>query len=90
MDYLHQYPDGTLRYYASEIILICEEDSAYLNLSKARSRDTAWFILSNDPNKHDNFMRNAPIYTICLKIKNIMASAAECKTGGIFMNIQCA
>ena len=33
-------------------------------------------------------MHNAPIYIMCLKIKNIMASAAEWKTGSIFMTVQ--
>ena len=35
MDYLHQYLDCTLRYYASDMILICEADSAHLVLPKS-------------------------------------------------------
>ena len=33
-------------------------------------------------------MHNALIYIMCLTIKTIMATAAECKTGGIFITLQ--
>ena len=88
IDYIYQYPDITLWYYTSDMILICEADSVYLVLPKYRSRSTVWFVLRNYPNKHDNFIQNAPIYMMCLTFKNTIASAAECKTGGIFMTVQ--
>ena len=88
MGYLHQYLDGTLRYYTSDMILLCEADSSHFVLPKDQSHTAAWFTLSNNPNKHDKVMYNAQIYIICLTIKNITASAAECKTGGTFMTVQ--
>ena len=78
MDYLHFHPNAVLRYYASEMILQGEADSAYLVLPKARSRAAAWFILGNDPTSTPTPMPNAPV----------MSSAAEAETGGLFLAAQ--
>ena len=88
MDYLHQYPDITLC-----ITLVTWSSSAkQIPLTFFLPKDwysaAAWSILSKNLNKHDNFMQNAPIYIMCLTIKNIMTYAAKCKTGGIFMTVQ--
>ena len=88
MDYLHDHPDGVLRYHASDMILQLEADAAYLVLPQARSCAAAWFILGNDPTTHPNPMDNAPIHIMCNTIKNVMSSAAEAETGGIFMATQ--
>ena len=88
MDYLHTYPDAVLRFHASDMILTMETDAAYLVLPQARSRAAAWFILGNDPNTHKQPMTNAPVHVMCNTIKNVMASAAEAETGGIFMATQ--
>ena len=88
MDYIHTYPDAVLRYYASDMILSMETDAAYLVLPQARSRAAAWFIFGNDPNTHNKPMTNAPVHVMCNTIKNVMASAAETETGGIFMATQ--
>ena len=88
MDYLHDHPDGVLRYHASDMILQLEADGAYLVLPKARSRAAARFILGNDPTSHPSPMNNAPIYVMCNTIKNVMSSAAEAETGGIYMATQ--
>ena len=88
MDYLHDHPDGVLRFHASDMILQLEADAAYLVLPKARSRAAAWFILGNDPTIHLSPMSNAPIYVMCNTIKNTMSSATEAETGGIYMATQ--
>ena len=88
MDYLHDHPNGILRYHASDMILVLEADAAYLVLPKVKSRAAAWFILGNDPAKHPVQMKNAPLHIMCNTIKNVMSSAAEAETGGIFMATQ--
>ena len=88
MDYLHYHPNAILRYYASDMILQVETDSAYLVLPKARSRAAAWFILGNDPTSSPTPMPNAPIYIMCNTLKNVMSSAAEAETGGLFLVAQ--
>ena len=88
LDYLHDHPDATLRYHASDMILQVEADSAYLVLPKARSRAAAWFILGNDPSTRPVPMTNAPLHILCNTIKNVMASAAEAEAGGLFLAVQ--
>ena len=88
MDYLHDHPDATLRYHASDMILQVEADAAYLVLPQARSRAAAWYILGNDPTKHPSPTSNAPLHIMCNTIKNVMASAAEAEAGGLFLAVQ--
>ena len=88
MDYIHTYPDAVLRFQASDMILTMETDAAYLVLPQARSRAAAWFIFGNDPNTHQHPMTNAPVHVMCNTIKNVMSSAAEAETGGIYMATQ--
>ena len=88
MDYIHTYPDAVLRFHASDMVLTMETDAAYLVLPQARSRAAAWFIFGNDPNTHERPMTNAPVHVMCNTIKNVMSSAAEAETGGIYMATQ--
>ena len=88
MDYLHDHPDATLRYHASDMILQFEADSAYLVLPKARSRAAAWYILDHDPTTTSKPMTNAPLHVLCNTLKNVVSSAAEAETGGIFLAAQ--
>ena len=88
MDYLHYHPNAILHYYASDIILQGEADSAYLVLPKPLSRAAAWFILGNDPTSTPTPMPNAPVYIMCNTLKNVMSSAAEAETGGLFLAAQ--
>ena len=88
MDYLYYHPNETLRYYASDMILQGEADAAYLVLPKARSRAAAWFILGNDPTSKPTPKPNAPVYIMCNTLKNVMSSAAEAETGGLFLAAQ--
>lgn len=88
MDYLHDHPDGVLRYHASDTILSLEDEVAYLVLPKAKSRAAGWFILGKDPAHHPVEMKNSPIHIMCNTIKNVMSSAAEAESGGIFIAVQ--
>ena len=88
MDYLHDHPNGILRYHASAMILSLEADAAYLVLPKAKSRAAAWFVLGNDPTQNPIQTKNSPLHIMCNTIKNVMSSAAEAETGGIFMAVQ--
>jgi hypothetical protein len=88
LDYLSTYPNAVLRFFASDMILNVEADSAYLVLPKARSRGAAWFIFGNDPRKTDRPMSNSPVHVSCVTLKNVMSSAAEAETGGLFTAAQ--
>ena len=50
MDYLHTYPNAFIQYYASNMVLHVDSNTAYLVAPKARSRVAGNFHLSNHPN----------------------------------------
>jgi len=68
LDYLATNPDATLKYDASDMILVIETDAAYLVQPKAKSRAAGWFVLTNKPSV--SIKSNAPLHVICSTIKN--------------------
>jgi hypothetical protein len=90
LDYAATHPVAKIRYYASDMILKADTDAAYLVLPKARSRVAGHYYLSNlqsDYGKGDP-QKNGPILTIVQSLKNVVSSAAEAETGGVFINAQ--
>ena len=89
MDYLATYPNATIRYHASDMILVFETDAAYLVLPKARSRASGWYILTKDPTKNNNIIKsNGPLHVMCTAIKNVQQSASEAETGSTYLGFQ--
>jgi hypothetical protein len=89
MDYLATHPNATIRYHASDMVLHVESDAAYLVLPKARSRAAGHYFFSNTPPpapQKPNPTPNGPVHTLCKTIKNVMSSAAESETGGVYLN----
>jgi hypothetical protein len=81
MDYLHTYPDAIIRYHASDMILKTTVDAAYLVQPKARSRAAGHFHLG----WNDSERVNGALDVTCQTIRNVVSSAAEAETGGIYM-----
>ena len=82
IDYLATYPDNSITYRASDMILAGHADDAYLNVIIARSRAGAHTMLSEDvliP------LHNGPVLTIAQIIKNVMSSASEAELTGLFI-----
>ena len=91
MDYAATYPNAKLRYFASDMILHVDSDAAYLVQPGARSRIAGYYILNNYPPPAPIIPRrapNAPILIECKTLRNVVASAAEAETGGLFHNGQ--
>ena len=88
LDYAATYPDTTIRFHASNMLLYVESDAVYLVLPNARSRVAGLFYLSDLPNSDLNSIqpRNGPILVICKTLCHVVASAAEAETGGLFYN----
>ena len=85
LDYLSIYPDGVIWYQSINMFLISDTNSAYLILPKYCIRAATWFMFGININKTRKQKTNAPVQIICNNINNSMASAAECKIGGIYM-----
>jgi hypothetical protein len=81
LDYLHTYPNAVLRYYASDMILKITSDAAYLIQPKARSRAAVHYHLG----WHNSDRVNGDLDVLCQTIKNVVLSAAEAETGGIYI-----
>ena len=91
MDYAATYPNAKLRFFASDMILHVDSDAAYLVMPEARSRIAGYYILSNHPPPAPIIPRrapNAPILVEYKTLRNVVASAAEAETGGLFHNGQ--
>ena len=86
MDYLHTHPYSVIQFHASDMILYIKSDAAYLVLPQARSRVTIIFYLINATSKRPPL--NGDIQVICKILQNIVSSAAEAETGGIFISGQ--
>ena len=69
-------------YRASDMILSCESDAAYLVAPKSRSRAGGYHYLGNKTGTQFN----GPIYVLAKIIKAVMGSAAEAEVGGLYMN----
>jgi hypothetical protein len=81
MDYLHTYPNAVIRFYASDMILKICSDAAYLVQPKARSRVAVHYHLGwkNAPARV-----NGAVAVLCQTLKNVVSSATEAETGGIY------
>ena len=89
MDYLYTYPNATIRYHASDMVLVFDTDAAYLVLPKARSRIAGWYVLTSDPDKTNSVIKpNGPLHVMCMSPKNVLASAAEDETSGVYHGFQ--
>ena len=89
LNYAATHPDAAIRYNACDMILHVDSDAAYLVLPKARSRVAGYFYLSNasGPGLSDPPL-NGALTVECSALRNVVSSAAEAETGGIFKNSQ--
>ena len=85
LDYTNTYRNPILRFYASDMILTIDSDAAYLVLPKARSRIAGYFRLLNQPNTN-TFQDNGAVLIECKSLRNVVSSAAEAETNGVFHN----
>ena len=93
MDYAHTYPNATIRYHASDMYLHIDSDAEYIVHPQARSRVAGNFYLSDKiplETPTPNPTPNGHILTECRAVRNIMSSAAEAETIGIFHNVKVA
>ena len=80
-DCLTIYPNNSITYRSSNMILAGHADAAYLNVRKSRSRAGAHIMLSEDVPIP---LHNSLVLTITQIIKNVMSSASEAELTGIF------
>ena len=89
LDYATTYPDATLRYEASQMILSIHSDASYQSETESRSCAGGHLFLVS-PNYNNTKDINGAIHTTCEIIKNVMSAASEAKCGAIFINYKAA
>jgi Reverse transcriptase (RNA-dependent DNA polymerase) len=88
LDYAATHPDAKVRFHASDMILHIHSDASYLSEPQARSRVGGYFFLGGKEEPADNPRPNGPVHVESRIMRNVMASAAEAETGGLFINGQ--
>ena len=88
MDYLNTYPNASIRYHASDMILHIDSDAVYLVAPKSRSRVAGFYYLSNHPTPQHQANLNGSILVECKTLRHVVSSAVEAEVGGIFHNAQ--
>ena len=86
MDYLHTHPDAVVQFHVIDMILYIESYAAYLVPPKAFSCVTSIFYLSNATARRPTL--NGAIQVIRKTLQNVVSSASEVETGGIFIGGQ--
>jgi len=91
LDYAATHPDAILRCHQSGVVLVIHSDASCLSGPKARSRVGGLFHLGRaaseggDPTKQPI---NGATHVVSNIMTNVMASAAEAETAGLFTNAQ--
>mmetsp|Transcript_6798 Transcript_6798/g.12795 ORF Transcript_6798/g.12795 Transcript_6798/m.12795 type:complete len:338 (-) Transcript_6798:2268-3281(-) len=89
LDYAATYPDATIRYYKSDMILWIDSDAAYLVAPQARSRVGGHFKLSSKPQTPiQNPPTNGPVHVESTLLRQVVAAASEAELGAAFLNAQ--
>jgi hypothetical protein len=82
LNYLYNYPDAHLVFYASDMNLQGESDASYNSEPGATSRDGGTFFLGK---RTDNFV-NGPIDEKSVRIDAVCSSVAEAEYASIFLD----
>ena len=93
LNYLASNPNATILHHASGVILFIHSDASYLSVTKARSKASGVYFLSDPKPDAITFSEYTPIFNgfifiMCKILRNIMASAAEAEYGALFLNDQ--
>lgn len=89
LDFVSTYPNGKIRFHASDMILHIDTDAAYLVMPNAKSRVAGYYYLSSHPtNPPSKVPRNGAVLVECSTIKHVVSSAAEAECSGCFTNAQ--
>jgi hypothetical protein len=80
------YPDATIQFRASDMIMNVNYDASYLSESDARSRACGHFFMGWTPTDGDPIKLNDAFFTLCAILRFVLASAAESELGALFLN----
>jgi hypothetical protein len=77
LDYLATYPNATIHFRASDMIMNIHSNASYLSESDACSRACGHFFIGWSPTDGDPIRLNGAFFTLCAILWFVVASAAE-------------
>ena len=77
LDYLATYPNSTMRFYASDIIMNIHLGASYHSTKGARSRASGHFFIGSLPKYGEPIFLKGAFYSLCTILEFITLSAAE-------------
>ena len=88
LDYASTHPNTTIHYHASDMILMTDTDSAYLDILEACSFISGYYYFTNRMIDYykDNPTPNGPILAECEILKIVVSFSAHAEIGGTFEN----
>jgi hypothetical protein len=86
LDYLATYPEATIHFRVSDMILNVHLYALYLSEPNACSQACGHFFMGWSPKDGDPIRLNGAFYTSCAILRFVVASAAEAKLGTLFLN----
>jgi hypothetical protein len=86
LDYLAMYPEATVCFCASDMIMNVHSDASYLSKFDAQSRSWGHFSMGWSLKDSDPIRLNGSFFTLCAILRFVVASAAEAKLGTLFLN----
>ena len=86
LNYLATYPNATIRFQASDMIMNIHSDASYLSESDARSRACGHFLMGWTPKDGNPIKLNGAFFTLCAILRFVVASVAEAELGALFLN----
>jgi hypothetical protein len=86
LDYLATYPDATIQFRASDMIMNVHSNASCLSELDARSRACGHFFMGWSPKDGNPIKLNGAFLTFCAILWFVVASAAEAELGALFLN----
>jgi hypothetical protein len=86
LDYLATYPDATICFHASDMIMNVHSNASYLSKADACSRACRHFFMGWSPTDGNPIKLNRVFFTLCAIIRFVDASAAKAELGALFLN----
>jgi hypothetical protein len=86
LDYLATHLDGTVQFYASDMILNIHSNASYLPDANAHSQACRHFLIGWKHNPTEPIKLNGAFFTLCAILRFVVASTAEAELGELFLN----
>jgi hypothetical protein len=86
LDFLATYPNATIRFWASNMIMNVHSNASYFSQYDACSQACGHFFMGWSPKDGNPIKMNGAFFTLCAILQFVVSSAAETKLGPLFLN----